>query len=218
MKWLHELIGKKQFRQLEVDQLVDLSLIRQPDVNLVYFKRPVDTDIEIFARLLIQQSFLGIHAVVTSETLDGVVTDHVNAFGLYTSGKVKFTQDVIKIAQSFFTVTETDQARLILKVVADDACRKFHTDAYDLRLLCTYVGTGTEWIEDQYVNRKKLISGSNTEIIKDRSRIQVMQPFEVAILKGEISSRPQCKGIVHRSPSIQLLNAKRLLLRLDFNS
>jgi hypothetical protein len=218
MKWLNGLIGKKHFRQLEVDQLFDLSLIRQQDVNLVYFKRPVDEDIEVFAHSLIQGPFKGINTVVNSTSIANVVTDHLNAFGLYTSGKVKLTHDIIKIAQSFFTTTGTDQARLILKVVSDDACRKFHTDAYDLRLLCTYVGRGTEWIEDQYVNRGRLVTGSNAEIIRDYSRIQVMQPFEVAVLKGEISSRSECKGIVHRSPPIEVRNEKRLLLRLDFNS
>lgn len=218
MKWLSELIGKKYFRQLEVEQLSDLSLIHQPDVNLTYFKRPLDEDLEIFAQLLIQNAFKGINTVIRVDSLANVITDHLNAFGLYTPGKVKLTQDVIRLSQTFFTITGTDQARLILKVVTDDACRKFHTDAYDLRLLCTYVGKSTEWIADEYVNRKKLISGSNNEIIKDFACIQTMQPFEVAVLKGEISSRPECKGIVHRSPPIELSNEKRLLLRLDYNS
>ena len=35
MKRLTELVGRKNFQQLEVEQLVDLSLINQPDVNLV---------------------------------------------------------------------------------------------------------------------------------------------------------------------------------------
>ena len=216
MKWFSELIGKKKFRQLEVDQLFDLSLIRQPDVNLVCFKRPVDDDIEIFVRSLIQQSFHGINTSVHSASVANLIHEQLDPFGLYTPGKMKLAQDILKITQAFFSVVQTDRAKLILKIVADDACRKFHTDAYDLRLLCTYVGKGTEWIEDQYVNRKKLASGTNEEIIKDSSRIQRMQPFEVAVLKGEISSRPKCKGIVHRSPPIQYTGEKRLILRIDY--
>lgn len=216
MKWLSELIGSKTFQQVEVEQLYDLSLIHQPDVNFVYFKRTVDNDIDFFARTLILGSFKGINAVVNSTSIEDVVTDHLNAFGLFTTGKVKLTRDIIEITQSFVRLTNAPQVRLILKVVSDDACRKFHTDAYDLRLLCTYVGKGTEWIEDQYVNRKKIMIGENEDIINDFTQVQSMQPFEVAILKGEINARPKGKGIVHRSPPIQYAGEKRLLLRIDY--
>mgnify|MGYP001279277976 CR=1 FL=1 len=34
-------------------------------------------------------------------------------------------------------------------------CRLFHEDNNHQRLLCTYLGSGTEWIEDSFVNRKR---------------------------------------------------------------
>lgn len=216
MKWLNELIRSKTFQQVEVEQLYDLALIHQPDVNFVYFKRPVDDEIDLYARHLIQESFQGINTVVSSASVAGIVTDHLNAIGLFSSGKVKLTRDIIEITLSFLPVTQASNVRLILKILSDDACRKFHTDAYDLRLLCTYVGKGTEWIEDQYLNRKKIRTGANEDIINDFTQVQSMQPFEVAILKGEISSRPKGKGIVHRSPPIQHAGEKRLLLRIDY--
>jgi len=216
MKWLNELVRSKTFQEVEVEQLYDLALIHQSDVNFVYFKRSVDDDVDLYARHLVQQSFKGINTVVTSASVAALVTDQLNALGLFSSGKVKLTRDIIEITLSFLQVTQASHVRLILKVVSDDACRKFHTDAYDLRLLCTYVGKGTEWIEDKYVNRKKIKNGSNEDIIKDFTQIQSMQPFEVAILKGEIMSRPKGKGIVHRSPPIQHAGEKRLLLRIDY--
>ncbi len=218
MKWLTELIKNKHAQQLEVNQLVDLSLIHGPDVNLVYLRRPVENDVADFARLLIQNSFKGINAVVSTESLIEVVTEHLSSLAVHSHGKEKFMQDVVELVQSFFLVTGANELRLILKIIADDACRKFHTDAYYLRLLCTYIGSGTEWIKDQHVNRNKLLGGTNEEIIKDTSRIQTMQSFEVAVLKGEPSYHPNCKGIVHRSPLIAHQSEKRLLLRLDYNS
>jgi len=216
MKWLTELIGAKSFQQVEVDELYDLALIHQPDLNFVYFKRPVDDEMDLYARHLSQESFSGINTVVSSSSVASVVTDQLNAVGLFSSGKVKFTRDIIEITLSFLQVTQASHVRLILKVLSDDACLKFHTDAYDLRLLCTYVGKGTEWIADKYVNRKKIRMGENEDIIKDFTQVQCMQPFEVAILKGEIPSRPKGKGIVHRSPPIQHAGEKRLLLRIDY--
>jgi len=215
MKWLNKLIGSKTFQQVEVEQLCDLALIHQPDVNFAYFKRPVDDDVDLYTRHLIQQSFKGINTVVTSVSVAALVTDQLNAVGLFSSGKVKLTRDIIEITLSFLGVTQASHVRLMLKVVSDDACRKFHTDAYDMRLLSTYVGKGTEWIADQYVNRNEMMTGSNEDIIKDFTQVRSMQPFEVAILKGEISLRPKGKGIVHRSPPVQYAGEKRLLLRID---
>jgi len=215
MKWLNELMGSKTFQQTEVERLYDLALIHQSNVNFVYFKRRVDDDIDLYARHLIQQAFKGINTVVTSASVAALVTDQLNAVGLFSSGKVKLTHDIIEITLSFLQVTQAAHVRLILKVVSNDACSKFHTDAYDLRLLCTYVGKGTEWIEDKYVNRKLIMIGENEDIIKDFTQVQSTQPFEVAILKGEINARPKGKGIVHRSPPIQDDGEKRLLLRID---
>jgi hypothetical protein len=77
------------------------------------------------------------------------------------------------------------------------------------------VGSGTEWIEDRFVNRNSLVGGNNDSIIKDPSKIKTMNPFEVGILKGEASAANKGKGVVHRSPPIQHKNEKRLVFRLD---
>jgi hypothetical protein len=113
-------------------------------------------------------------------------------------------------------IIKEDVVHLYLKVVSNDACSKFHTDLYDLRLLCTYMGKGTEWVEEQYVNRKMLMKGENHQIIKDKTKVQTMEPFEVGILKGEASAKNKNRGIVHRSPPISQSGEKRLLLRLDY--
>lgn len=59
------------------------------------------------------------------------------------------------------------------------------------------------------------MGGTNDEIIRDWSRINRLQQFDVAILKGEASTANYGKGIVHRSPPVSAQKEKRLLLRLD---
>src|SRR5690606_31479160 len=127
-------------RQLGVNELTDFRRILEPDVNLVYYKRTVDKDIDQYVRCLVGNNFKGIQEIITHQSLVGVVTDQLYDIGLHTIGKVKLTKDIIELTLMFMEVTSADRLRLILKVVGDDACRKFHTDAYDLRLLCTYVG------------------------------------------------------------------------------
>ncbi|HCZ37812.1 MAG TPA: hypothetical protein DHV26_17970 [Cytophagales bacterium] len=214
MNWISDIISYSM-QQVEINHLVDFPLILHKRTNLVYMKRELDSDILRYADLLFQHNFSGINCVIAQPALVSVVNDELDKIGLHTVGKIKLREDIINLSQQFFQVTKAINLRLILKVVANDGCAKFHTDAYALRLLCTYAGRATEWIADEYVNRNKLITGTNEDIIKDFSKVQAMQPFEVAILKGE-TQQTGTKGIVHRSPAIQQLGEKRLLLRLDY--
>jgi Protein of unknown function (DUF1826) len=215
MNWIKELINKPM-QQVEVDQLVDLHLINRVDTNLAFHKRGPDAEILSYVNLLLQYDFKGINSIVNCDNLNSVLSVAMDEFGFQTEGKIKLKEDIRKICEYFFSITQASNLRLILKVVNHNACAKFHTDAYDLRLLCTYVGSGTEWVSDQHVNRKKLINGTNEEIIRDFTKVRSLKPFDVAILKGEIPTRPGVKGIVHRSPSIEHTGEKRLLLRLDY--
>jgi hypothetical protein len=215
MNWIKEIMGIKM-RQLEAQKLSDFELIHERDVNLVYQKRKTDEEIINYAKLLFEHGFNGINQIVSPDTMENVVIDSLDEFGFQTVGKVRLKEDIMVIGQTFFTVTRAANLRLILKVITNNACSKFHTDAYDLRLLCTYAGNGTEWISEDYVNRKKLLHGTNEEIIRDFKQVKCFQPFDVAILKGEVNARPNVKGIVHRSPAIEHTGEKRLLLRFDF--
>lgn len=124
--------------------------------------------------------------------------------------------DIESLAYLFGNICHADFLKLHLKTVTNDACAKFHIDGYNLRLLCTYHGLGTEWTYNDNVNRKYLGEGENEQIIKDWTCINRLNPFDVAILKGEIPMRRTGKGVVHRSPPIEHSGEKRLLLRIDF--
>ncbi len=203
-------------RTTQVENLPALSSIQSEEINLACLKRPIQQEIIQYATILIEHNFKGINAVVTRDSVKEVVSEQLDSHQWYLTGKCLLTEDVARLAITFMDIIKEDVLQLHLKVVGDDACSKFHTDRYDLRLLCTYVGKGTEWIEDAYVNRSKLLNGENHQIIKNESKVQHMQPFEVGVLKGEGSSKNKNKGIVHRSPPIAHAAEKRLLLRLDY--
>jgi hypothetical protein len=115
----------------------------------------------------------------------------------------------------FAAICNAEYVRVHLKTVANDACRKFHIDGYNLRLLCSYAGPGTEWTYNENVNRKYLGEGENEQIIKDWGHINQLNSFDVAILKGELPHKRTGNGIVHRSPAIEQTREHRLLLRID---
>lgn len=206
---------KKQAHASQRYSLEALSDITLPYINFTYFKRTVDPNINLFAHLLIEQNFSGINETVTRTSVRSVVAEKFDQSQLHIRGKSLFTDDITQLTTLFLDLVEEDVVQLHLKVVDNDACSKFHTDLYHLRLLCTYAGKGTEWIEEPYVSRKMLMHGENHQIIRDFTKVQTMQPFEVAILKGEASAKNKNRGIVHRSPPILQTGEKRLLLRLD---
>ncbi len=88
--------------------------------------------------------------------------------------------------------------RLRLEHVADDACRKFHVDAVRLRLLCTYAGLGTEWIDPA-------------------GQVQRMPLMQAGLFKG--AAYPDAAPrVLHRSPPVSHRppgRRSRLLLCID---
>ncbi len=126
-----------------------------------------------------------------------------------------FWKDVQNITHDFLDFSKDGTGILHLKVVADDACSKFHVDGYRLRLFTSYIGPGTEWLPEDAVNRYAL-GTTNEQIVKKPTRSQRMGTGHVGILKGEIPNQNQStRGIVHRSPPLQETGQRRLILRVD---
>lgn len=207
---------KKQLYAHQAESVEGLADIQKTDINLVYWKRPVNEDIFLYAKALLEHPFKGINTIVSTSTVRAVITEQLDHTKLHYAGKSMLADDIAQLSRMFMKIIKEDAVKLYLKVVDNDACSKFHTDRYDLRLLCTYIGCGTEWVEEPYVNRSMLMRGENSDIVTDASKVQMMQPFEVGILKGEASASNKNKGIVHRSPPVRSESDKRLLLRLDY--
>ena len=55
--------------------------------------------------------------------------------------------DFCRLAGRFVTLVASPLVRLQVEHVVDDSCHKFHIDAVGLRMLCTYAGPGTEWMD-----------------------------------------------------------------------
>lgn len=131
-----------------------------------------------------------------------------------TQNRSIFIHDITNITQSFFNETESKKIRIQLQVIKSDMCRLFHVDHIKQRLLCTYKGAGTQWVENSNVNREWLAKGDNSKIIKDENLIKITSPFDIILLKGE-KFNANIKGAVHRSSPIKLSNGLRIVLKLD---
>jgi hypothetical protein len=101
-------------------------------------------------------------------------------------------------------------------------CPRFHVDSVTCRLVCTYGGIGTEWLEDAYVDRSKLgrasagLKDEQSGLILDPDAISAMPAYAVGLLKGRTWEGNEQHGAVHRSPQVHPALPRRLLLTLDF--
>ena len=131
--------------------------------------------------------------------------------------------DVKDIVDIFCCLFDVNQVGLRVVSLNHAMCPRFHVDNVPCRLLTTYCGNGTEWLNHDCVNREKLGPLSNgvpddrSGLFKNNSDIQELCVGEIALLKGESWAGNESAGLVHRSPGLKT-NESRLLLSVDFIS
>lgn len=119
--------------------------------------------------------------------------------------------DIRLLAASFTALTGQDRLRIRLEALRGRGCHRWHADAVGLRLLCTYAGPGTEWLD--------LPGGAALARRLDPAHL-MMQPDslatgDVAVLKGEAWPGNAGNGCIHRSPPNPDDAPLRLVLCLD---
>ena len=128
--------------------------------------------------------------------------------------KNAFIKDIVRLSELFFSRTSSNKIRVKIEVEKSDRCRLFHVDNYRQRLLCTYLGPGTEWLDNENVRREGLGRGCNTSIVKDFDKINRAEEFQVLLLKGLKYGRKE-QGVVHRSPPVTQQGDTRIILLID---
>lgn len=148
-------------------------------------------------------------ATAFSEVLDEDLPKSKNQIG-----RELFIIDVIRLAEKFFRSTKSKNIGVKIEVIHTNMCRLFHADNVCQRLLCTYVGPGTEWLDHDNVKREGIGKGKNENIVKDFSRVNHAKPFETILLKGLKYGRGHLP-VVHRSPEVEKDGLMRVLLKID---
>jgi hypothetical protein len=189
--------------------LEELSAFFTPECNLAVWKRQPNKAIEAF---LMKHRHEDIHIckVLSARDVEQTLRQELSAFE-DDIGKEALIADIAQIANFFAELTDANELHFYLETIRTDQCRKFHRDFYPLRLLCTYIGKGTEYLENDNVNRD---GKTNDEIVRDWQKVRRLNAFDVAILKGEAPGN-EGNAIFHRSPEIEATNDFRVLLRID---
>ncbi|WP_415899169.1 DUF1826 domain-containing protein [Neptuniibacter sp. QD48_11] len=194
-----------------------LTQIYDQDVHLCNFQRDLALDVTGYCEALLQNEHLNIRAVIQADdpsaVLNNLLPEH--------SGKSEFIEDLALIIDMYACLFELDEVGLRLQVLDRAMCPRFHTDKLGCRLVSTYAGQGTEWLEDPLLDRSKLGAG-NGGLSDDKSGlygseelIHQAQEGDVLLLKGDGWYGLDGKGVVHRSPMVPS-GQSRLVATLDF--
>ncbi|PYB80253.1 DUF1826 domain-containing protein [Pseudomonas sp. LB-090624] len=186
-----------------------LTEVLRDGVNLAVWRRRLPPQLEDFADLVISLGVpLADQRVIDVDEQNTPILPDLLREAAELQGYEAFVADVTWLVAAYTCLVGARRVGLRLRVLHNPMCPRFHVDNVPLRLLTTYVGPGSEWLQEQQSTRSELPTADRYV-----DNIQQLLAGEVAVLKGEKWQGNEGAGLVHRSPSGQ---QARLLLSLDW--
>lgn len=197
------------------DDPLGLTRIFDPEIELAQWRRPADPVIADW--LAAHANDLGSGLRQTLGPGQQPDPGHLPAG----AGRNALAADIALLADMLAELLDAASIGYRLEVVGKAMCPRLHVDHVGIRLLCTYRGPGTEWVEEAAVDRRFLGAASGGQpdetsgLLLPGHRIETIPPFAVALLKGSLWQGNGGRGIVHRSPAVAADEAPRVLLAMD---
>lgn len=121
-----------------------------------------------------------------------------------------FIADVAWLISAFACLLGARRIGVRVRTLDKAMCPRFHVDHVPVRLITTYAGVGSQWLEEGMIDRQ-LLGNPQAE----PGQYQQMLGGEVALLKGEKWQGNEGAGLIHRSPALAA-GERRLILTLDW--
>ena len=187
-----------------VRELADLVEIFDPGVQVCTWQRAIDPAIETYLSELQQTAELQL-----IETLSPAARPRLEALP-GGPGRASLMADLSLLRDLVCELLGCAAVGLRLARIGRAMCPGWHVDRVGIRLVCTYQGPGTQWLDDQDVERRGLHPGRTG----DDTFIQA-DPGEIVLLKGALWPDNDAFGAVHRSPELASPASLRTLITLD---
>ena len=195
-----------------------LTDIYDDKTNIVIWQRDLGEDITLAAeKIIATMPALKMASVVTPQ--EAYTATHKTLGAAQYAHQL--SEDIAQLVDMFCCLFDLKRAGLRLTALDHAMCPRFHVDKVPCRLVTTYQGSATQWLDHHHVDRSKLGVGNQGKpdeqsgLFETTSDIQQLRQGDVALLKGESWEGNQGAGLVHRSPQLPS-ETSRLLLTLDF--
>ena len=187
------------------EQLININNKKN---NLVIWTRSLPIEVESALNSQSETTLAGIHKTLDAADIKQPIHEAIKSQKSCPSFVRNWlANDIINLVRLFIKVANSDFVDIRLEWIYSDACWKFHRDFVDFRLLTTYVGKTTEWVDkpfgEQALEKQRAYNGP----------INRLNRHDVAIFTG--CRQNQKDGIVHRSPQLRDRNQPRLFLCLN---
>lgn len=177
-----------------------LCAIDRASINLAIWERAIPTGLDAALRQLDLATFEEVRFTSAPEDVGRSLGDALATAGI---NAPPLAEDVAMLAGRYAELRALDLVEVRLERVVTDACHRWHADYVSVRLITTYVGLGTEWLDQV------------TAASVDKGKLPAAAPYQrlataaVGLFKGRDGPG---EAIVHRSPPIAGTGEERLLL------
>jgi len=187
-----------------VSELVDLAQIFDPDVQVCSWQRSIDPRIGTYLD--------GVAHHGTQQLLETLAPNERAKLDMLPmgDGREQLIDDLVMLTEILCELVDCPAVGFRGTRVEHAMCPKWHIDRVPIRMLCTYEGPGTEWLEDQEVSHNQLSAPSVAEGARQQAVVG-----EVVLLKGSLWQDNEGKGAIHRSPGLASGQGRRTLVSLD---
>ena len=184
-----------------------LGGVQEPGVELAVWRRSLPADLTRWLEALPGDQLPDGRVLCGVDDLRAAVASLIAPAGASEPMRGLLIDDIEALARRFARLAGCEAVDVRLERVDDDGCAAFHRDCVPLRLLTTYRGRGTEWVEPRYAS----------QALADRhdfaGPIRRLPEHAVALIRG--CQAVDAAGLVHRSPPVDGPAAARLLLCLN---
>lgn len=178
------------------------------DRDLILWRRPLPQCLSAWLNRIEPQHLPHLRILVNIENVRDALNSKINQSGpQHMPLWALLIDDIDTLTQTFAQIAKCKQVDIRLERIVDNACRLFHRDSVRLRLLTTYRGPSTEWVDPEFAQIAMRNKGRFCLPIKR------LDDHEVALFRGSLSDPD--RGVVHRSPPIENTGETRLLLCIN---
>lgn len=217
-----KIIKKVKRQALKNNDPSVLPSIYNDNINIAIWQRDITPQLASAVSSLIKTNALKpVELALSPEDAYKQLTSAIKAESTNQANINTLCKDIALLVEMFCCLFDLKRAGLRLTVLTRPMCPRFHVDRIPCRLVSTYQGAATQWLNHNQVDRTKLGAGNlgkpdeESGLFKSASDINQLNKGDVALLKGEFWDDNEGAGLVHRSaPTIA--NEERLLLTLDF--